>query len=1154
MNDIFNGGLNRLRGEIIRKSYDPDQLEKGGEGSRGGKVIGHTKSGKPIYDHSDNKNLHSNGVIRNSNQNNPLDYYKDFTSDEHREAAKKLHDSKSNDTSVKSNTRKTNLIHIHLVEAKNKEGNGINSERYKGDHQKFHRDLENEKEHLKVDYSSKGYQKAIDEHEKAGRPNGDDFHDSLVAGLKRAKKEDLQKSETININKAFETLGLVEQLPIDDQLVKGGEGSRGGKVIGYTKSGKPIYDSHDHPSHQNFTGGEHEEAANIHHNLKTDAMKNNGYVIDETVKKHRDQAAAHGKSAKNIYRQKNIKGSNKALSESVQENDKIKKGWGDELKKLSKAFEELGLVEQLAINDELVKGKPGLTAKRVQIHGKDGNTYYAIRWVSNESGLSEDHSAKHPGYSKENGIEEDEQVHNIVNHPSMKPMEKVRKLAGLGIYDNKTLSQLSGHKYPSDIASGVNKEIGINYKDYHTNEKLPTERPKYAPINIDTEDGQRLAITKIAEMFGEKKAHQMQKAMKEEVQKELGLTVDDKWESYETDLEMLLEGELGLRAVMGYGTGGVGKALLKTEKVLTPYGFKEIQDIKLGDTVIGGDGKETIVVGYYPQGIRPVYRVTFKDGRYIDCDEDHLWRVKDRSSYQWRVLPLSEIMKFDLKKDKTSINEYRFGVPLLQTPFEYKQRAKITPKINPWLLGLLLGDGSITVKHDCRLAVGERDKDFILQKVQSILGEDYDIVYRGNCDYSLQRSKLFIERTANKSNKVGLYNGLTSYKLWGTSSSTKFIPEDYFKLPSEQRLELVRGLMDSDGYVTDDGFCQFTSTSKKLAEQFLELVYGLGARFGSIKEHDCNFKKGHKMFWEVTFMMQNGVVPVSLPFKLERIQNKKHPIDSLSITNIEYLRDDETICIKVDSLERTFVTTNFIVTHNTFTLESKILPAKELIEFDPELDMEKGGDEYDYVKIGGKIGSMEVQRLMYNHSNKILIFDDCDSMWNDDGLINVLKNALDTSGRGKTQWAKPLPESQKDLGDVVPSSFVFNGRMIFITNLSKQELAERGAAAVVESRCASTDLSMNMDQTMDRLSKIKDSLVIKDENRNKIEDVTAEDKDLAFNVFKDLSHFARIDQLNTRVLTQMIAKARYIRKRPEKLQGQTPEQWVKKQFVKQLGF
>lgn len=214
----------------------------------------------------------------------------------------------------------------------------------------------------------------------------------------------------------------------------------------------------------------------------------------------------------------------------------------------------------------------------------------------------------------------------------------------------------------------------------------------------------------------------------------------------------------------------------------------------------------------------------------------------------------------------------------------------------------------------------------------------------------------------------------------------------------------------------------------------------------------------------------------------------------------------------------------------TFVLESKILPARKYIEYDAELDMQKGGDEYDYVKIGGKIGSKETQRLMYEHRNKLLIFDDCDSMWNDEGLINVLKNTLDTSGQGKCQWAQRLPETSKGAGDEVPTVFKFNGRMIFITNLSKDELAARGASPIAESRAASSNLTMNMEQTIERLQKIAPYITLKDENREEMKDIQLEDKMAGLEALKEVAHLAKIEQLNTRVLTGIIANARRMRK------------------------
>ena len=233
----------------------------------------------------------------------------------------------------------------------------------------------------------------------------------------------------------------------------------------------------------------------------------------------------------------------------------------------------------------------------------------------------------------------------------------------------------------------------------------------------------------------------------------------------------------------------------------------------------------------------------------------------------------------------------------------------------------------------------------------------------------------------------------------------------------------------------------------------------------------------------------------------------------------------------------------------TFILENKILPARKYIEYDPELDMEKNSTEYDFIKIGGKIGSKETQRLMYEHRNKILIFDDCDSMWNDDGLINVLKNTLDTSGAGRCQWAQRLPETAKGVGDEVPTNFKFNGRMIFITNLSKDQLYEKGASPITESRAASTDLSMNMQQTIERLEKIASHITLKDENREEMKDVTLEDKLAGLKALKEVSPFAKIEQLNTRVLTGIIANARRMRRTV----GKYDEVGLIKNALKQFG-
>lgn len=72
---------------------------------------------------------------------------------------------------------------------------------------------------------------------------------------------------------------------------------------------------------------------------------------------------------------------------------------------------------------------------------------------------------------------------------------------------------------------------------------------------------------------------------------------------------------------------GVGKAHPLTEPILTPTGFRPMGDISEGDEVIGANGQPTRVEAVYPQGVLPIYRVTFDDGTFSRCTGEHLWKT-----------------------------------------------------------------------------------------------------------------------------------------------------------------------------------------------------------------------------------------------------------------------------------------------------------------------------------------------------------------------------------------------------------------------------------------------------------------------------------------------------------------------------------------------
>ena len=102
---------------------------------------------------------------------------------------------------------------------------------------------------------------------------------------------------------------------------------------------------------------------------------------------------------------------------------------------------------------------------------------------------------------------------------------------------------------------------------------------------------------------------------------------------------------------------GTGKAQPLTSKVLTPDGFKTMGDMHIGSEVIGYDGKPHKVIGVFPQGIRPVYKLTFSDGSVVECDEEHLWQIKVNNITN--VISLREILS-DIHNNKYFVPKFDF--------------------------------------------------------------------------------------------------------------------------------------------------------------------------------------------------------------------------------------------------------------------------------------------------------------------------------------------------------------------------------------------------------------------------------------------------------------------------------------------------------------
>ncbi len=356
--------------------------------------------------------------------------------------------------------------------------------------------------------------------------------------------------------------------------------------------------------------------------------------------------------------------------------------------------------------------------------------------------------------------------------------------------------------------------------------------------------------------------------------------------------------------MMVYGQAGMGKAQPLFCNVLTPNGYKKLADISVGDQVMGRNGKPQKVLGVYPQGVRPVYRVTTNDGAVTYCDEEHIWTIRASSGNSrkagFKNMTLNEMLSKGIICNQTPRQERtgrkaipRFEIPVAEC-MEYPEKEF---EVSPYILGVLIGDGSLTGNV---ALFSNPDKDIqVSDTVRELLPQGYTINKNEapNCpQYSIVRTgsgEGYIQRIM----RLGL----------NVHSGDKFIPESYKLGSHDQRISLLRGLMDTDGFAFKNRV-YFSTSSKTLAYDVVDLVNSLGG-IANIHLYERD-DKGDE--YRVSVRIKE------CPFTLERKANEwKESSVSRYIIDATPVDPCECVCIKVSNDDELYITDNYIVTHNT---------------------------------------------------------------------------------------------------------------------------------------------------------------------------------------------------------------------------------------------
>jgi len=357
---------------------------------------------------------------------------------------------------------------------------------------------------------------------------------------------------------------------------------------------------------------------------------------------------------------------------------------------------------------------------------------------------------------------------------------------------------------------------------------------------------------------------------------------------------------------------GLGKAVKNGENVLTPTGWVPVEEIKVGDSVIGSDGRAKLVDGVYPQGLRTVYRVTLNDGCALDCDLDHLWAVQTpldryRGLARLRVMTVRQLLAAGVRAWVPSRGTFqsRWFVPVVK-PVEFETDDILLP-IAPYLLGALIANGHFakaTIAHS-----GTDEQRRAIRPYVTSLG--LKLVQRDDCTFALSRTSGVRNSLVTTARTLG---------LMGSRSWNKTIPRPYLHASVAARKALLQGLFDNDGTISADGATiEYNTTSSQLAADVQELVRSLGGIAWMSTRIPTYTYKGKKLRGRTDHRVRVALDfnPFSVASKAERFAPRSKYPPAHAIESIRRIGRARCTCIHVRSDDHLFVTRDYVLTHNT---------------------------------------------------------------------------------------------------------------------------------------------------------------------------------------------------------------------------------------------
>lgn len=364
--------------------------------------------------------------------------------------------------------------------------------------------------------------------------------------------------------------------------------------------------------------------------------------------------------------------------------------------------------------------------------------------------------------------------------------------------------------------------------------------------------------------------------------------------------------------VIGADTS-VGKAQPLDSLVKTPHGWTAMGDLRVADKLASIDGAPSRVVAIHERGTLPCFRITFQDGRQTYCAGDHLWKIRHTHSgkQEWKTVSTLELQRL------VGLPSYKSRIGIPTASGDFGSHAKLP--IAPWLLGLLLGDGCITKGTP---SFTSADKQIVRRARRILRPLGYSLNPTGRYGYRIARTGGANKKGVSGVMPNGIAEELKALGLFGSDCFSKFIPSSYLEAGRDSRMELLRGLLDSDGTVGKNHALTFSTSSSRLAKGVQLLAWSLGA-VATVKPKQPRFR--HKGEHKVGALSNTIVIThpdkgafVSLRRKKVRLKLwKSRRLHRLTVMSVEPDGERTMRCITVSHPTGLYLTNDYVVTHNS---------------------------------------------------------------------------------------------------------------------------------------------------------------------------------------------------------------------------------------------